>query len=87
MPPLQPNDVLQLWAKLRKQFPNAKIIASSLDTFVEKVLTIKHKLPVFTGEMGDTWLYGIGSDPFRFLSCFIYSVKTNKFVRFQQLVV
>jgi hypothetical protein len=69
LPPLQPDDVLQLWTSLRKQFPNAKIIASSLDAFVEKVLTIKHLLPVFTGEMGDTWLYGIGSDPFR-LSAF-----------------
>jgi hypothetical protein len=74
MPPLQPNDVLQLWSSLRKQFPNAKIIASSLDTFVEKVLTIKHLLPVFSGEMGDTWLYGIASDPFRFLLSYFFDL-------------
>lgn len=64
--PPNATSVIQFWADLQKQFPNAKIIASSLDAFAASVIkNFKQKLPVITQEMGDTWAYGIGADPFR----------------------
>ena len=57
--------VIKLWASLKQQFPNAAIKASSLDEFSQHLWTFKDNLPVVTSEMGDTWLYGIGADPFR----------------------
>ncbi len=59
--------VIQIWANLSKQFPNAELHASSLDAFVEALITnqnISDSLPVLTAEMGDTWNYGIAADPY-----------------------
>jgi len=51
------------FAALRRRFPNARIVASTLDAFAERLLEVKDQLPVVTGELGDTWIHGVGSDP------------------------
>ncbi len=51
------------FAALRRRFPNARIVASTMDAFAERLLEFKHQLPVVTGEIGDTWIHGVGSDP------------------------
>jgi hypothetical protein len=61
--PQSVDEVREVFHKMRQQFPNAQIIASNLNTFAEKLRPIKPQLPVVTGEMGDTWIHGIGTDP------------------------
>lgn len=51
------------FAALRRRFPSARILASTLDAFAEQLLAIKGQLPVVTGEIGDTWIHGVGTDP------------------------
>src|SRR5215212_4667173 len=51
------------FAALHNRFPDARIIASTLDAFAERLLEVKDQLPVVTGELGDTWIHGVGSDP------------------------
>jgi len=51
------------FATQRQRFPEARIVASTLDAFAERLLKVKHQLPVVTGELGDTWIHGVGSDP------------------------
>lgn len=51
------------FARLRRRWPGARVVASTLDAFAERLLTIKEQLPVVTGEIGDTWIHGVGSDP------------------------
>lgn len=45
------ESVLEQWAHLRHQYPNAQIISSSLDDFVKEVKKSKlyQNLPIFTG--------------------------------------
>lgn len=43
--------------------PDAKILASSLDEFAQKLDTVRDQLPVVTAEIGDTWIHGVGTDP------------------------
>ena len=55
---------------LKKSFPNAEIIATSLDEYVENVLLkpeVYHNIPVLNGSsnIGDGWVYGIQSDPLK----------------------
>eukprot|EP01125_Pyxidicula_operculata_P012339 TRINITY_DN404_c0_g1_i1.p1 TRINITY_DN404_c0_g1~~TRINITY_DN404_c0_g1_i1.p1 ORF type:complete len:756 (+),score=195.29 TRINITY_DN404_c0_g1_i1:7-2274(+) len=60
--------ILELWDYLKWAYPNAKVRSGTLDQFVDLVKKDKYYnngMPVFTGEMGDTWLYGTGADPFR----------------------
>ena len=57
--------VLALYAKARAKFPGAEVVSGGLDVIVEALLQPKARasLPVLTGEIGDTWSYGISSDP------------------------
>lgn len=50
---------------LRKEFPNATILASSFDAFFAEAEKEKDALPIITREIGDTWLYGIPTDPLK----------------------
>ncbi len=60
-PPLEA--ILGVYDQMREQFPGAEVKASTLDAFAHKLATVKSSLPVVTGELGDSWIYGIGSDP------------------------
>ena len=49
--------------RLREQFPNATITAGSMTDVANAVAPYRDKLPVLNDEIGDTWIYGVPSDP------------------------
>ena len=57
------EEIRRIYANLRQQFPNASIQASSLTDIANAVEPHKSALPVVTQEIGDTWIYGVSSDP------------------------
>jgi hypothetical protein len=57
------EEIHHIYAKLREQFPGANVRASNLTEIANAVQTHEHALPVFTHEIGDTWIYGVASDP------------------------
>jgi len=61
------EETLEVYAGLRAAFPNATVVASTYDAFVDAALASGYAdaLPVVTGEMGDTWLHTIASEPVR----------------------
>jgi Domain of unknown function (DUF5054) len=56
-------EVKKIYAELRRRFPHAKVTASSLAGIALAVEPFKPNLPVITQEIGDTWIYGVASDP------------------------
>ncbi len=56
-------EIEAIYTKLRQRFPNAQVNAASLSQVAEAVVPIQSVLPVVTGEIGDTWIYGAPSDP------------------------
>lgn len=66
-PTLQELD--QLFAMLSEKYPNARIEAGTLDDFAKRAREIKDTLPVITEEIGDTWIHGAATDPWK-VSCF-----------------
>lgn len=63
-----PHSVTQVHAvfeTIRKNFPDARIIASDLSAFAHELRHSKHMLPIIEGELGDTWIHGVGSDPIK----------------------
>jgi hypothetical protein len=63
---LGPHSVASIrhsYATLRRKFPNAVVEASDLTTIGEAVSASPVELPVETREIGDSWIYGTGSDP------------------------
>ena len=58
------SEALSYYHSLRLSFPGAKVVPSDLDTFYAEAEKVKDQLPVtVTGEIGDVWIQGIGSDP------------------------
>jgi hypothetical protein len=61
--PHTPEEIKQIYAGLRKRFPNATVTASNLSQVATAVDAFRDRLPVVTQEIGDTWIYGVPSDP------------------------
>eukprot|EP00049_Salpingoeca_infusionum_P003197 m.64385 g.64385 ORF g.64385 m.64385 type:complete len:732 (+) comp12011_c0_seq2:41-2236(+) len=60
------TEILGDWDTIMNEFPGATVIPSTFDTYVAELESFKGKLPVLMDEeMADTWIYGIGSDPYK----------------------
>lgn len=66
-PPSSSAEVQQMYDHWRAEFPGATVKASSFDAFVDELVQELPdlKLPVVTAEIGDTWIYGVQSDPLK----------------------
>ncbi|CAL5224396.1 g7077 [Coccomyxa viridis] len=58
------EEVINLFNITARNFPDADIQVSTLDAYFELLIAEAPnlKLPVVTGEIGDTWIYGVASD-------------------------
>lgn len=63
--PQNPEDIEQEMNRIAALYPNAEIVASTMDEYAKSLLKVKDKLPVVTEEIGDTWIHGVGSDPLK----------------------
>ena len=59
------DEVHKIYADLRAQFPHAQVHAANLTEIANAVQPFEKHLPVFTQEIGDTWIYGVPSDPIK----------------------
>ena len=57
------EEIQQIYAELRQQFPAATIQAANLTEIANAVEPFHANLPVVTQEIGDTWIHGVASDP------------------------
>ena len=60
-----PQNVLDKFNKIQNEFPDYEITAGTIDDFAEIIWNVRDKLPVFTGEMGDSWIHGSATDPYK----------------------
>lgn len=63
--PHSPKEIQTIYAQLRKQFPQATVQAANFSEIAGAVHAEQDKLPVVTAEIGDTWIYGVPSDPYK----------------------
>jgi hypothetical protein len=63
--PQSADEVVEAFEDLRTRFPGARVVASTMDAFARALLAQRPSLPVVTGEIGDTWIHGVGSDPLK----------------------
>ncbi len=61
--PQSVDQVVDTFRDLRARFPGADVRASTMDAFAAHLPEIVGGLPVVTAEIGDTWIYGVASDP------------------------
>ena len=63
--PQTPEMVERVFKEVQLKFPHATVIASTLDEFASRLITIKSRLPVLTSDIGNTWIHSAASDPLR----------------------
>ena len=61
--PHTPEEIEKIYSDLGRQFPQAGIRASNLTEIATAVEPFRSHLPLVTQEIGDTWIYGVASDP------------------------
>lgn len=59
------EEIDKIYSDLNQRFPNAQVTASNLSEIANAVETYRDHFPVLTQEIGDTWIYGIASDPLK----------------------
>ncbi len=59
------DEIAATYARLKAQFPNAAIHASNMSEAADATDPVRNRLPVVTQEIGDTWIYGVPSDPYK----------------------
>ena len=60
-----PEKVMEKLSSISKEYPGYEVCAGTLDEFAEIMWSVKDKLPVFEGEIGDTWIHGSAADPYK----------------------
>jgi Domain of unknown function (DUF5054) len=63
--PHKPEEIVKICAGLKQQFPNAQVIPTNLSEIANAVEPYRGNLPVVKQEIGDSWIYGIASDPLK----------------------
>jgi Domain of unknown function (DUF5054) len=61
--PHSPVEIADIYSNLSRQFPNASITGTSLTEIANAVEPFRNNLPALNQEIGDTWIYGVASDP------------------------
>ena len=59
------EDIYKQIEKIQEQFKGAEVKASTLDDYAGALINFKKELPVVTEEIGDTWIHGIATDPYK----------------------
>lgn len=60
-----PKKVLNKFNEIQAQFPDYEVTAGTMDDFADILWEHREKLPVFEGEIGDTWIHGAATDPYK----------------------
>ena len=59
------EEVHEFYSTLNTRFPSAQIVPTNLTEIANAVEPHRGSLPVLTGEIGDTWIHGVASDPLK----------------------
>eukprot|EP00658_Telonema_sp_P-2_P085848 TRINITY_DN987_c0_g1_i3.p1 TRINITY_DN987_c0_g1~~TRINITY_DN987_c0_g1_i3.p1 ORF type:complete len:574 (-),score=102.35 TRINITY_DN987_c0_g1_i3:366-2087(-) len=64
--PMSKQNVAGIYSQLRSAYKNANVHSSSFNDFYDAAQKVGYGgLPIISQEIGDTWLYGVPSDPYK----------------------
>jgi hypothetical protein len=59
------EEVERTWSELADRYPGAEVVPATLDDVADALRPAAATLPVVTAEIGDPWLHGAASDPWK----------------------
>ncbi|MFH1498790.1 MAG: DUF5054 domain-containing protein, partial [Verrucomicrobiota bacterium] len=63
--PQNPSEIDAVYERLRAAHPQARLVPGGMDVLAEKYWKRRAELPVVESEIGDTWIHGVGTDPWK----------------------
>jgi hypothetical protein len=63
--PVNLEQAKENYKKYSEKYPFADVFATGLDEFANDLFEIRHLLPVVTSEIGDSWIHGSTTDPYK----------------------
>ena len=60
-----PEKVVAHFNEIQQKYPEYEITAGTIDDFADVIWEKRSELPVFEGEMGDSWIHGSATDPYK----------------------
>lgn len=63
--PPSASTVEEIYQSMRKKFTSARVEACTMEEMAAAACAVRDRLPVVTSEIGDTWIHGYGSDPWK----------------------
>ena len=61
--PQSPQEIRDVYQKAREEYPGAKVRCGTLEDFLDAI--DMDALPVVSAEIGDSWIHGVGTDPYK----------------------
>lgn len=58
------EEIKALFARLKTEYPGARIVASTLNAYAAELMKYK-RVPKYRKEIGDNWIRGVGTDPLK----------------------
>lgn len=59
------KDTLKSFEKVKSLYPDYDVQAGRMDDYANAIWEVRNQLPVVTSEIGDTWIHGIATDPYK----------------------
>lgn len=50
---------------LQSEYPDYEVVAGRIDDVAEQLWAVRDKLPIIENEIGDSWIHGVATDPFK----------------------
>ena len=75
-----PEKVLAHFDEIQKQYPDYEITAGTIDDFADVIWEKRDQLPIFEGEMGDSWIHGAATDPYKSASLRVLMALKSKWL-------
>lgn len=60
-----PQKVMKKLEKIKREHPGYQVSAGTLDEYAQIIWNVRDKLPVYEGEIGDSWIHGSAADPYK----------------------
>lgn len=57
--------ILNTISELQQKYPDYEVTAGRLDDVAESLWNVRDKLPVVDEEIGDSWIHGVATDPYK----------------------
>lgn len=61
----EPEQIVRKLEEIQKEYPGYVVEAGTMDDFADVLWEKRHQLPVVTDEIGDTWIHGGATDPWK----------------------